>query len=216
MTRSVITQRKMEIPTGVLIKGLQLLLVMRVNKSIMTSPIDVTMTPVDSGLVIQCVRPERDGLLTPVVPRYPLGRWIHTVVTSRWLSSSQTVRMSWCPPEARPFRSGIDYSAPPTERTSVPGCIRQRQAVVRLSRRGVSNGRARRALRAGLLAGYVVIKLGGASSSFGHIILIAGQPARRRMNTGQMRRTAMEWDRAPNPTPDSKSVGRGTTAPLCP
>ena len=44
MTRSVITQRKMEIPTGVLIKGLQLLLVMRVNKSIMTSPIDVTMT----------------------------------------------------------------------------------------------------------------------------------------------------------------------------
>src|SRR5207249_3047038 len=78
--------------------------------------------------------------------------------------------VSWCPPEARPFRSGIDYSAPPTERTSVPGCIRQRQAVVRLlSRSGVSNGRARRALRAGLLAGYVVIKLGGASSSFGHI-----------------------------------------------
>ena len=96
-------QRKMEIPTAVLIEGLQLLLVIRVDKSIMTSPIDVTMTPVDSGLVIQCVRPERDALLTPVVPR--LGRWIYTivVVTSGWLSSSQTVRMSWCPPGGSPL-----------------------------------------------------------------------------------------------------------------
>ena len=159
MTRSVITQRKMEIPTGVLIEGLQLLLVMRVNKSIMTSPIDVTMTPVDSGLVIQCVRPERDGLLTPVVPRYPLGRWIYTVVTSRWLSSSQCGCRAG-PSAGSPLRSPIDYNARPMERTSVPGCVRRTTGSVRSTLERIEE----RSRSTGLLPGYFVIALGGATS----------------------------------------------------
>src|SRR5436309_12640149 len=96
------------------------------------------MTPADSGLVIQCVRRERDGLLTPVVPR--LGTWIYAivVVTSRWLSSSQTVRRSWLALRRfTPFVLKLTIARGRWSEQAYRAVSDERQAVVRLAQRRV-------------------------------------------------------------------------------
>ena len=100
----------------------------------------------------------------------------------RWLLEDDVVAV---PQEVHPFRSQIDYSARPIERTSVPGRCRATSP----SRCG--------------------------ATSHSVIVLIARDPRGAARTLDETGRTPKEWDGAPNSTPDSCSVGRRTTALLC-